>query len=347
VGARTKPIAVTDLLVLVGCAAATTVWWAASGRSPEQRSDQIGTRIPELKRLVSEEEDRAPKIVANYIPATSSRIDDLSAPANTLLQQLPGVVDVEVARPVKVPTHRLIHVRDWHFVPRDLYALDMRTAYKGPLSDREIDLLHEELLLEVELVQIEQMMLLRCLIKHHGLRHVFAEGFSVGELQAYKDRIAALRGVEKDDIPRLRQQLVEVRSLLGGIKEGEDRYEKAKNIEAEVLQLLDQHRVALLEVGAAGRLLISGELEEVLPLEDAEKLDEAKPITPSGEVKLNSAKVEARHDAQVWNALKYGPVAVVILGGAHDLTNSASRFSGGGCEYIWVTTKRFREMSGR
>lgn len=46
-------------------------------------------------------------------------------------------------------------------------------------------------------------------------------------------------------------------------------------------------------------------------------------------------------------AFKQGPVAVVILGGAHDLTASASRFSGGSCEYIRITTRRFKELSGR
>jgi hypothetical protein len=91
-------------------------------------------------------------------------------------------------------------------------------------------------------------------------------------------------------------------------------------------------------------LIVSGELEEVLPLEDADKLEQAKPITPSGGVKLDPAMVEARHYAHVKNALKHGPVAVVILGVAHDLTGSASRFTGG-CEYIRVTTRRLRHAT--
>ena len=35
------------------------------------------------------------------------------------------------------------------------------------------------------------------------------------------------------------------------------------------------------------------------------------------------------------------PVAVVMLGGAHDLTGRASRFTGSNCEYLCVTMKRF------
>lgn len=58
-----------------------------------------------------------------------------------------------------------------------------------------------------------------------------------------------------------------------------------------------------LTVGTAGRLLMSGEVQEVLPLEDSKKIDDAKPITPSAEVTFDTAKVETRHDSQVRNAL--------------------------------------------
>lgn len=67
---------------------------------------------------------------------------------------------------------------------------------------------------------------------------------------------------------------------------------------------------------------------------------------PNGEVKLDPAKIEARHDAQLRMSFEQGPVAVLILGGAHNLTDSASRFTGG-CEYVRMATKRFREQSGR
>lgn len=336
----------TALLLLIGFGCLAIYLWLRSEKSTDLLPKEIVVRIPDLKRQVEEEQKRATKAVADYRPKTPGRIDDLATPAAELLRQLPGVVEVEATTPSKPATHRLIHLRDWHFVPKDLYALDMATAYKRPLTQQEIDLLHEELLLEVELVQIEQMAVLRCLIEHHGLRRVVAEGFSDGEVKLYKEKVAAHGAVEKEQIPALRKQLAEIRTLLADMKEGEERYGTAKKIEEEILGLLDQHRIALLELGAAGRLLMTGELQEVLPLEDAEKLEQAKPVTPSGEVKLDPAKVKARNDAQVRMAFKHGPVAVVILGGAHDLKDSASRFTGG-CEYLRVTTRRFKELSGR
>ena len=56
---------------------------------------------------------------------------------------------------------------------------------------------------------------------------------------------------------------------------GERRVQEGFAIEAEIAGLLDRHRLRLLELGAAGWLLIAGDIEEVLPLDDAELLDAA------------------------------------------------------------------------
>ena len=92
-------------------------------------------------------------------------------------------------------------------------------------------------------------------------------------------------------------------------------------------------------------MLISGELEDVLPLEDADALEKAKPISPSGVVKFDPQKLEIRHDAQVKAIMKQGSVAVIVLGGANDLTKSFQRLGGGNCEYLRVTPRRFREIA--
>ena len=90
-------------------------------------------------------------------------------------------------------------------------------------------------------------------------------------------------------------------------------------------------------------MLISGELEDVLPLEGDGAMQQANPISPNGGVSLDADLIEARHDAQVKTVLKEGQVAVIVLGGAHDLTESVRR-SAEDCEYLRVTTKRYREV---
>jgi hypothetical protein len=55
--------------------------------------------------------------------------------------------------------------------------------------------------------------------------------------------------------------------------------------------------------------------------------------------------MRARHDAQVKLAMTQGPVALLLLGGAHDLSDSVRRLAPG-CEYVRVTTWLYRELTG-
>ena len=200
-------------------------------------------------------------------------------------------------------------------------------------------------LLEVEAVQLEQMALLRCLIKHHGLKRLYCEGLTAKDLPNYKEKIAVLREMEQTQISELRKQLAEVREMLKGIDPNSERHGKVKKIEAEVCDLIDQHRLRLLELGAPGRLLIAGEIDDVLPLDDADLLDRAKPVTPEGKIRLDKEKVKARKDAQVKAVMDKGGFGLIVLGGAHDLSDSVRRLGQGRCEYIRVTTKRFKKIS--
>jgi len=294
---------------------------------------------------VAEEEEESAQAVANYRPKSKSRIGDLTVSVEGILRQLPGVVRVEVVVQAEKPTCRIIHLRDWHFVPKDLYAIDMNNAKGRELSAVEIDQLHEELLLMVEAVQIEQMGLLRCLVRHHGLKRIYSEGLTTNGLPNYQEMVAVLRDMEANQISELRKQLGDVRELLKGSDPKTDRHEKAKKIEAEISGMIDQHQLRLLEFGAAGRLLIAGEIQEVLPLDDGDLLEKSKPITPGGKVRLDPEKLKARHDAQVKAVIDKGDFGLIVLGGAHDLSDSVRRLGQGRCEYIRVTTRRFKEFS--
>jgi hypothetical protein len=194
---------------------------------PPPRADNL---IPKLQKVVAELEKESALAVTKYEPATTVRIDDLSAPAATILRRLPGVVQVEVAVIADHPNHRIVHLRDWHFVPKDLYSLDMKTAKGRELAAKEIEQLHQELLLEVEAVQLEQMDLLRCLIKHHGLKRLYCEGLTPRDMPDYKARVAVLRDMEQKEIPELRRQLADARDLLNRSEPNSDRHDKAKRL---------------------------------------------------------------------------------------------------------------------
>ncbi len=56
-------------------------------------------------------------------------------------------------------------------------------------------------------------------------------------------------------------------------------------------------------------------------------------------------RLKDRHDAQVKSMLDNGPFGFIILGGSHDLSESVQRLGGGRCEYIRVTTRKYKEFA--
>jgi hypothetical protein len=100
-------------IVTAGCSKDGSV---PSNTSPTER----------LAQQVEKERLSSTEAVDAYLPKVTGRIDDLAVPAADIPCQLPGVANVEVLVSAPKATHRIIHLRDWHYVPPDLFALDVR-----------------------------------------------------------------------------------------------------------------------------------------------------------------------------------------------------------------------------
>lgn len=307
-----------------------------SGRAPSSH----GTGIEQAR-------ENANRAVAGYVPAVPGRIDDLTVRAVQLLQKLPGVIGIEVPSLTGPRTARIIHLKDWHFVSKEMFATDLRDQ-SDAISNEEIDSQYEAFLQHVEAVQIEQTTLLRCLIQHHGLKQVFSEGLTDSYQPKYLDTIAKLRRMETE-IPEMQEQQRKVSDLIQRVeKAGKDASEQKaiqQETQAEIDELAREQRMDLLRIGAAGRLLVAGELDEVLPLDDAEALEQANPVTADEKIKFDEARVTARRDAMVKRVLDHGPFGLIVLGGSHDLAGNVGRIGGGTCEYIAVTTEKLSEFA--
>jgi hypothetical protein len=105
---------------------------------------RLAGRPADLRDRLPEARAQAEKAVRDYSPTDPAPIADVTTPAAELLRRLPGVVKVEVLVACPKPARRIIHIRDWHTVPRDLYGAD----------------------------------LLRCLARRHSLKRVLAEGLT-------------------------------------------------------------------------------------------------------------------------------------------------------------------------
>jgi hypothetical protein len=181
-------------------------------------------------------------------PKLAGRLDDLAVPVADLLRQLPGVADVKVLVRAAKPRHRIVHPRDWPFASKGL----IRQHADRPRSDKGADALHRADVLEVELVQREPEALLRCLVQHHGLKRLLAEGRTPKGMPAYREVIATLRDTD--------QELADLRTQPAQVKKS------APAIDRQIEELVHGHRWQLPEYGAAARLALAGE-GEVLPLE--------------------------------------------------------------------------------
>jgi hypothetical protein len=313
-------------LIVVALIIAAAYFYPRSGPSSPDHPSKSDLRV-QLERIESDVE----QAVREYSPKNPGRIDDLAVTFEPIIKALPGVDKVIVTGPDR-PAKRLIHIADWHYVDKDLFKIDMEQAHGKKLSESQVDDIYRDFLLEVEMVQVEQMGLIRCL-HHHGLRATFSEGVSVGDEKEYDDRIEAVRGIQKQS-DHLRAQLADVRSILKDAS-GE-RKKKAEDLQKEIQDAAAGLRIPLQEIGAAGRLLLRGQLERVLPLEDAKLLQEAKPVK-DGKIVMDTEKIRRRREAQVKNVFARGPVGVIVLGGSHDLTEQLPKDA----EYIRVFMKSY------
>lgn len=65
------------------------------------------------------------------------------------------------------PEVRIIQIADSHFVDKADIKIDMEHAHNKKLSNGEVEEMYKDFLLQVEMVEVEQVGLIRCL-RHHG-----------------------------------------------------------------------------------------------------------------------------------------------------------------------------------
>jgi hypothetical protein len=90
-------------------------------------------------------------------------------PTASTLRGAPGVAQVEVLVSPPRSAHRIIHVADWHMVPRDLFALDVQQAADRALTEEQVAQAYTRHLADVEACQAGQMAFLRWLAREDAM----------------------------------------------------------------------------------------------------------------------------------------------------------------------------------
>ncbi len=190
-------------------------------------------------------------------------------------------------------------------VKRIIHVLNWHYVSKDDylLDDGEQD--YGEFLNDVERVQKEQV----AFLKRLKVRKIHYEGLTAKNKQAYSDRIDVLKRLKKRS--------------------------NGTAVDDFVAQL---RREDELQLGSPGYLLMNGEIDDVLPGDDADAMDRANPIK-EGKIEFDQKLNEAREAATVQLLLKHDE-SVLIMGGSHDLTDNLPV----SVEYVRVTLREYQRI---
>lgn len=156
------------------------------------------------------------------------------------------------------------------------------------ISREEIETKYRNFLEEIRSEQRGQMMILTELINRHRLKAVYVEGVT-------------------------ERNAKEFLYLIQSVKNG------------TAIQRVSSDFV---ELGAAGRLVVSGELQMILPADDSAAFEASNPARSGGplefakKVEFDKKANERREDAIVRNLMKAKGVAVILLGEDHNLQDN-------------------------
>lgn len=216
------------------------------------------------------------------------------------------VQSVSVKTTATSPQRTIIHLKDWHFVSEEDYNRD-----KDANGAEGLPATYEKFIESVRKVQTEQEAVLRMLIKKHGIKTVYKEGLVVGE-EFYPDDskvVSAMANVLWSPTGRNKADLETQR----------------------------------LGIGPAGKLLAEKKLA-IKSCEDFTLFSDCNPFDEDGKPREVSEKtLEARESFIVKHILtSKDKVSVVILGGAHDLSDNVPK----GVRLIEVTVKEYAKVAG-
>ncbi|QDT77426.1 hypothetical protein Mal35_08520 [Gimesia maris] len=207
-------------------------------------------------------------------------------------------------------TTTIIHIVNYPYLTPEVFGTQLKDQ-NSKCTQKQIDKAYSYFLKVVETAQQDQIVVLRHLIKKYKLKAVYTEGLT-----------------EKNH--------PEIMKSIESIKE----FEKTKEDPIdENLEFLNWQ--GKLSLGAAGRLVVNGELETLLVTEDSEAFEASNPVRSDGWGVFDKNADERREDAIVVNLLKGSGVVVIVLGEDHDLRENLKRL-GASVKYKRVIARNYK-----
>ena len=230
---------------------------------------------------------------------------------------LPSVISV-TASETDHPTSRIIHLISPGTPSKGDFLLALNQMADGRVSQDKLDSLYDEYVLQIKRMQIEHAVIVRCLVKSHGLRRIYVEStsprdFLLSQSEAEFDSRGDDFGSEGNTRVGLAQVVVDggthwIDALISDFP-GEFQHWKA----AEV-----RHP----------------------------RVTSSKSIFKQSNsfAKLVQVRSGQMLDAEAQATLTDG-ACCLIVGDANDFTESVKRIADGKCEYVRIETRCWRNRS--
>ncbi|MEZ5951170.1 MAG: hypothetical protein R3C12_18555 [Planctomycetaceae bacterium] len=190
------------------------------------------------------------------------------------------------------PQPQIIHVCNLHFVDATDFAKDL-IDQDGTLTDEQIEKEYEKHHNDVEAFQEKQLKVLRELVRKTGATSVFHEGMTPDDVKPFVELAKQLK-----------------------------QYKPSPVDDGLSAFLDDLHRRDTLLLGNAARLLNSGEIKQVVAIEDSELLEADNPLK-TGTFAIDEDARKKREDHMVQMMLKSGETVMILLCGKdHEFTDN-------------------------
>ena len=232
-----------------------------------------------------------------------SNVCGAAHPLVDVLKNSPEVVNVE--KTIDAP-RCIIHIRDWHWVPYEYVSAELPEDTPSEV----VAATYVRHLNEVREIQDEQFTLLKRLIDR-DVTTIYREGLTP-DIQPVYRTLSQVLWKRHEQIPEVGDELFK--------------------------------RPNVLSLGVPGRLIAKGHLKTVHAADTDETLALTDPLQNDGRLReVTQSDIEKREDHMVRQMLKHQGHCIIILGGAHDLTDNVKRLGNGNTGLIVVTTRAFRK----
>jgi hypothetical protein len=184
---RNYGIVVFLSMAVAGCADNHLPPQSVSTISRDERWN-LDERLKENRERIDHAQLESDKLVAEHDSRFDFQVDDFRVSVLDGVSKLPGVISATASN-TDHPTSRIIHLISGEVPSKDDFFVALKQKADGGVSQTQLNSLYDEYILQIRLMQIEHSVIVRCLVRNHGLRRIYVESITDGDFALSKNGV--------------------------------------------------------------------------------------------------------------------------------------------------------------